>query len=567
MRELSAIGNSLDLASAASGVGNDSRLSMPDASLLSVLGWNVGGAELPDLPKAIREALKCSLEKETLVLLQEVPRARQGWSYMELAGRKVVTHQSDTQWRGTGLWYDASVWCVVRKIGTKKGTWFKMRHLEGTWDMWLGTSHFTPGIPAEGYEGEVHDHFSSLPRLPHKAIFMGDVNTGYAWVVEGEGISAVAKEGKGNVLHKTLMETGFTMGVPHMNQLHTPTSRPRQADRQGQCIDVMAFRGVRFDSWRVHVDSYMCGGTDHELCESRFAVKIRRAHQRHETRPRMWTGGVDHVDGLDQGRIEDLARRCTRPTPGHGYKDPPEVHHAFKKAKQSGTVQLWKVALKMRKESRKQWERERLIRASQGEWHSFKALRPRRQEGWDVGFAEVQVADPHEVVHQHLSQVYAGAEVDDAPPWTGEVRAFEVEELRLGLSQLKRGKAVGADLTSTELLQGLVQVEGGESHLLEWFNRTLATQRIPQQWNEPVMVMLPKIRAPKAAKDLRPIAMGSAVCKLFSRMLLNRALPKLMPQTLCLKPTPNVPARGDRPPIFCLLLSASSSCRESGGLP
>ena len=70
-------------------------------------------------------------------------------------------------------------------------------------------------------------------------------------------------------------------------------------------------------------------------------------------------------------------------------------------------------------------------------------------------------------------------------------RAFEVEELRLGLSQLKRGKAVGADLTSTELLQGLVQVEGGESHLLEWFNRILATQRIPQQWNEPVMVMLP----------------------------------------------------------------------------
>ena len=119
------------------------------------------------------------------------------------------------------------------------------------------------------------------------------------------------------------------------------------------------------------------------------------------------------------------------------------------------------------------------------------ALRPRRQEGWDVGFAEAQAADPHEVVHQHLSQVYAGAEVDDFSPWTGEVRAFEVEELRLGLSQLKRGKAVGADLTSTELLQGLVQVEGGESHLLEWFNRILATQRIPQQWNEPVMVMLP----------------------------------------------------------------------------
>ncbi|CAE7669402.1 unnamed protein product [Symbiodinium sp. CCMP2592] len=37
--------------------------------------------------------------------------------------------------------------------------------------------------------------------------------------------------------------------------------------------------------------------------------------------------------------------------------------------------------------------------------------------------------------------------------------------------------------------------------------------------------------APKAAKELRPIAMGSAVSKLFSRLLLNRALPALMPHT------------------------------------
>ena len=43
--------------------------------------------------------------------------------------------------------------------------------------------------------------------------------------------------------------------------------------------------------------------------------------------------------------------------------------------------------------------------------------------------------------------------------------------------------------------------------------------------------MLPKIRAPRKAKELRPIAMGSAVSKLFSRMLLSRALPRISPQT------------------------------------
>ena len=496
-----------------------------------MLGWNVGGADLPDVPKAVRDSVWRSVKKEELVLLQEVPRTKQGWSYSELAGKRLVTHQSAQQWRGTGLWYDGSVWCLVRKIGTAKGTWFKLRHLEGLWELWLGTSHFTPGVPAEGYETEVHDHFAGLPRTAHRVVYQGDVNTGFAWVPEGDGVSAVVKEGKGNILHKVMVEAGFTMGVPDVSQLHTPTSRPRQAERRGQCIDVMAFRNLRFDSWKVHVDSYLSLGTDHELCESCFAVKVQREHIRHETRPRTWTGGVTQIDGLDQDGLEVLAKQCTRPTPGHGYRDPVEVKRAFKQARSVGTPAMWKSALKMRKEARKSWEHDRLIRASQGEWHSFRALKPRRHEGWDVGFAEAQTGDPYQAVHDHLVGVYSGTEVGEVVPWTGEIHAFSLEELRVALAQLKRGKAVGADLTSTELLQGLVEVKGGESHLLEWFNRILATQRIPRQWNEPVMVMLPKIRAPKAAKDLRPIAMGSAVSKLFSCLLLNRALPMLMPQT------------------------------------
>ena len=39
------------------------------------------------------------------------------------------------------------------------------------------------------------------------------------------------------------------------------------------------------------------------------------------------------------------------------------------------------------------------------------------------------------------------------------------------------------------------------------------------------MVVLPKIGQPVQAKHLRPISLGSAVCKVFSRVLLNRSLP------------------------------------------
>ena len=53
----------------------------------------------------------------------------------------------------------------------------------------------------------------------------------------------------------------------------------------------------------------------------------------------------------------------------------------------------------------------------------------------------------------------------------------------------------------------------------------------PEQWNKPILIMLPKIRAPKKAKEFRPIAMGSSVSKLFSRLLLNRAMSKISPFT------------------------------------
>ena len=115
--------------------------------------------------------------------------------------------------------------------------------------------------------------------------------------------------------------------------------------------------------------------------------------------------------------------------------------------------------------------------------------------------------------------------------WRGDIEAFTLDELRIGLGHMKRGKSVGVDGTSVELLQGIVEVPGGEGHLLEYFNRVLTTQEIPSKWNEPLLIMIPKVAAPTLPKHLRPIAMSSAVGKLFARLLLNRALPKICPAT------------------------------------
>ena len=57
-----------------------------------------------------------------------------------------------------------------------------------------------------------------------------------------------------------------------------------------------------------------------------------------------------------------------------------------------------------------------------------------------------------------------------------------------------------------------------------WFTSILRSGDVPEDWGRAVMVILPKVHAPQTVKDVRPIAMGSAVGKLFSRILLNRAM-------------------------------------------
>eukprot|EP00439_Symbiodinium_sp_Y106_P043307 s7434_g5.t1 len=234
---------------------------------------------------------------------------------------------------------------------------------------------------------------------------------------------------------------------------------------------------------------------------------------------------------MDQDIIEGFAKTHTKKKPGGAYRDPVNVKQAFREAKARGTPALWKEAWKLRKEARKKWELERLQKASQGDWGSFRALKRPRQAGWDISFAEAQSRDPHEAVREHLARVYQGTSLPVEPAWTGDVTAFTMDELKTGVAQMKSGKAVGVDGTSAELLEGIMAAPHGASHLLEYYNRVLATQVIPERWNEPLLILLPKIHAPQHVKEFRPIAMSSAVGKLFSRLLLNRALPLISPSS------------------------------------
>ena len=131
------------------------------------------------------------------------------------------------------------------------------------------------------------------------------------------------------------------------------------------------------------------------------------------------------------------------------------------------------------------------------------------------------------MVEAHFKKLYRGSATQKTIFHEGEVVAFTVDEVKAAVGQMKAGKSVGRDGTCKELFQGLLEVEGGASHLAEVFTQVLVTKSVPQEWNHVLLILLAKVPCPIEAKDLRPIALSSGSSKLFARLLLNRCLPKL----------------------------------------
>ena len=132
-------------------------------------------------------------------------------------------------------------------------------------------------------------------------------------------------------------------------------------------------------------------------------------------------------------------------------------------------------------------------------------------------------------MHDHLQAIYGKNPVSAFPfETTARSLDFSHEELSAALRKGKMREAVGADQKSHELLVEIGRDEEGSRLLLEWFNKLLRGEEdFPEDWASTLMIIIPKITQPMKPKDLRPICLGSATSKLFSRMLLGRTPPSL----------------------------------------
>ena len=105
---------------------------------------------------------------------------------------------------------------------------------------------------------------------------------------------------------------------------------------------------------------------------------------------------------------------------------------------------------------------------------------------------------------------------------TASPNPFSLEEVRTALQGAKTGTAAGSDGVTYEALLAFVASDKA-FQLVNLLNSYFSGARpIPPHWKRGSICLLPKVSQPGGPADLRPIALTPCLCKIYSKLLLNR---------------------------------------------
>ena len=108
---------------------------------------------------------------------------------------------------------------------------------------------------------------------------------------------------------------------------------------------------------------------------------------------------------------------------------------------------------------------------------------------------------------------------------------FSIEEISQAVHYGANRKSVGMDGVPQELLKAIIGIEEGILSLKRFFDKVMEEQLHPQEWCHSLMCLLPKRCSPLVPKDLRPVCLTSHLSKTFSRLITQRIVHKLLPDT------------------------------------
>ena len=461
-----------------------------------------------------------------VIAIQEVRRTAAGWTTEQVGKYTLLSHQFEGEWRGTGILYDAVQYAVLRRLCTTKGTWFRLRHLDTRAELWVGSVYLAPHLCTLDMQQYLIELCDKLPATLHPVYLAGDTNAPLKWLVEHERVSPFGLESKPRTLLDTLHSYGFQIIPPREDQTHCPTSRPRKAEVEGRVIDWIACKRARCQHIQVCVDSSKGMGADHDclLVSTSMETPMWKPERRIKSGRRAVRSTPTLPPLLNQKALEEIAHRHTGPPPKATYKEDRGIRALFRTARQSRDPRDWKQAFRARREGYRRWKESQVMDAVEGSWHSYRQLKSCTNVGWEAHLAEhLQPQDPHVAVHEHYSNIFKSDDSIQArsvsPPPSEDITT---EELERALSLCHKGRSVGKDGVSVEILQAIAEIPEGKFMLVEYFNELLHSGDLPPQWLDTLMVLLPKVRVPKLPRDTRPISMGSAVEKLFCRVVLER---------------------------------------------
>ena len=140
----------------------------------------------------------------------------------------------------------------------------------------------------------------------------------------------------------------------------------------------------------ILVDTCHQLGTDHDMLQTDTSLGVKAAVKRVRTGRRVMVSKPVSTGPLNQEVMRQLAQTHTRPPRSRKCRDSEATKVYFQVARRCRTSESWKRALASRKEDRARWMQDKL--------NSAAAER-----------------DPHQVVHDFYSEVFAGGDAPEVP--------------------------------------------------------------------------------------------------------------------------------------------------------
>ena len=162
-------------------------------------------------------------------------------------------------------------------------------------------------------------------------------------------------------------------------------------------------------------------------------------------------------------------------------------------------------------------------------------------------------------------ELYADDTKEEKPVIRKDMNSRKIDkgEIKIAMSKVKRGKAVGNDQIAYEMIEA--RGEFGVSKITEMANYIYDSEESPRQMLESVFIPLPEKPGTTECKEHCTISLMSHVTKRVFRVLLNRMKQKLRSK-LSDEQFGYQPEKGTRNAVFCLRMLAEKAIENQKDL-